>query len=194
MFGDVLVLLRDGLNDFIRAQSGTPLPDAGEDRVLLIDGEKMDPIEFRLGAITGLLVNIEEEGMLRTADPYRGVSADGKPQRVQPEIRLNLYVLFVARFKVYEQGLQYLAMVLRFFQANRAMDHDNTPTLGADIEKLVLELVTLPLSEQNEIWSALRTSYHPSLLYRVRMVVFKDSVGTSVPQIGSTELRISRSQ
>ena len=162
--------------------------------MLLIDGEKMDPIEFRLGAITGLLVNIEEEGMLRSADPYRGLTADGKPQRVQPEVRLNLYVLFVARFKVYEQGLQYLAMVLRFFQANRAMDHDNTPTLGADIEKLVLELVTLPMSEQNEIWSALRTSYHPSLLYRVRMVVFKDQVGTSVPQIGNTELRISRSQ
>ena len=31
MFGDVLVLLRDRLNDFIHAQSGTPLPDAGED-------------------------------------------------------------------------------------------------------------------------------------------------------------------
>ena len=194
MFGDVLVLLRDRLNDFIHAQSGTPLPDAGEDKVLLIDGEKMDPIEFRLGAITGLLVNIEEEGILRSADPYRGLTADGKPQRVQPEIRLNLYVLFVARFKVYEQGLQYLAMVLRFFQAHRAMDHDNTPALGAEIEKLVLELVTLPMSEQNEIWSALRTSYHPSLLYRVRMVVFKDQVGTSVPQIGNTELRISRSQ
>ena len=85
MFGDVLVLLRDRLNDFIHAQSGTPLPDAGEDKVLLIDGEKMDPIEFRLGAITGLLVNIEEEGILRSADPYRGLTADGKPQRVQPE-------------------------------------------------------------------------------------------------------------
>ena len=79
-------------------------------------------------------------------------------------------------------------MVIRFFQQNRALDHDNTPALSPLIDKLVLELVTLPLSEQNEIWSALRVSYHPSVLFRVRMVVFRDADGAAVPQIGQTVL------
>ena len=192
MIGEVLVFLRDRLNDYIQASSGAPTPDAAEDQVLLIDGEKMDPIEFRLGAITALLINIEQETTQRNADPYRMTAADGTPQRVQPEVRLNLYVLFVSRYKVYEQGLDGLSKVIRCFQANRVFDHDNAPALSASVEKLVLELVTLPLSEQNEIWSALRVSYHPSVLYRVRMIVFRDAAGASVPQVGSMELRLSQ--
>jgi hypothetical protein len=192
MIGEVLVFLRDRLNDYIQAMSGAPTPDAAEDQVLLIDGEKMDPIEFRLGAITALLINIEQETTQRNADPYRVTAADGTPQRVQPEVRLNLYVLFVSRYKVYEQGLDGLSKVIRCFQTHRVFDHDNAPALSANVEKLVLELVTLPLSEQNEIWSALRVSYHPSVLYRVRMIVFRDGAGTSVPQVGSMELRLSQ--
>jgi len=192
MIGEVLVFLRDRLNAYIQAASGTPTPDAAEDQVLLIDGEKLDPIEFRLGAITALLINIEQETAMRGPDPYRGVAADGTPQRVHPEVRLNLYVLFVSRYKVYEQGLDGLSKVIRCFQTNRIFDHDNSPSLSTRVEKLVLELVTLPLSEQNEIWSALRVSYHPSVLYRVRMVVFSDAGGISVPQVGSMELRLSQ--
>jgi hypothetical protein len=192
MIGEVLVFLRDRLNDYIQAMSGTPSPDAGEDKVLLIDGEKMDPVEFRPGAITALLINIEQETTQRGADPYRSISVDGLPLRVQPDIRLNLYVLFVARYKVYEQGLDSLSKVIRCFQTHRVFDHDSAPALSPSVEKLVLELVTQPLSEQNEIWSALRTSYHPSVLYRVRMIVFKDGMGTSVPQVGSMELRLSQ--
>ena len=41
----------------------------------------------------------------------------------------------------------------------------------------MLELVTLPQGEQNEIWSALRVSYQPSALFRVRLVVFRDADG-----------------
>ena len=192
MIGEVLVFLRDRLNVYIQATSGAPTPDAAEDQVLLIDGEKMDPIEFRLGAITALLVNIEQETTQRNPDPYRATAADGTPQRVQPDVRLNLYVLFVSRYKVYEQGLDGLSKVIRCFQTHRVFDHDNAPTLSTSIEKLVLELVTLPLSEQNEIWSALRVSYHPSVLYRVRMIVFRDGAGTAVPQVGSMELRLSQ--
>lgn len=36
-----------------------------------------------------------------------------------------------------------------------------------------MELVTLPFAQQNEVWNALRTSYKPSVLYKVRMLVFQ---------------------
>ncbi|HET7713657.1 MAG TPA: Pvc16 family protein, partial [Patescibacteria group bacterium] len=42
-------------------------------------------------------------------------------------------------------------------------------------EQLIIELVTLSFSEQNEIWGALRVAYQPSALYRVKMVVFYDN-------------------
>ena len=196
MIGDILCLLRDRLN----AHLGTGLPDAppdalpdsAEERVQLIDGEKSDPIEFRLNAITVLLVNIEQETSQRSADPYLRAPGDSTLRKLQPEIRLNLYVLFVARFKVYEQGLNQLSQAIRFLLTHRALDRLNTPTLPPLIDKLVLELVTQPLGEQNEIWNALRISYQPSVLFRVRMVVFRDAEGAVVPQIGKTVVRSSQ--
>ena len=190
MIGDVLLLLRDQLNAYMRAAAPQAGDDSAEDRVQLIDGEKTDPVEFRLNAVTVLLINIEQETSQRSIDPYlRSSQPAGNLRKLMPEIRLNLYVLFAARFKAYEQGLNHLAMVIRFVQQHRALDHINTPALSPQIDKLVLELVTLPLSEQNEIWSALRVSYHPSVLFRVRMVVFRDAEGAAVPQIGQTVVR-----
>ena len=192
MIGDVLCLLRDRLN----AHLGASLPDAGPDSaealVQLIDGEKSDPVEFRLNAITVLLVNIEQETSQRSADPYLRTPGESNLRKLQPEIRLNLYVLFVARFKVYEQGLNQLSQVIRFLLTHRALDHVNAPALSPQIDKLVLELVTQPIADQNEIWSALRISYHPSVLFRVRMVVFRDADGAAVPQIGQTLVRSSQ--
>ena len=192
MIGDVLCLLRDQLNTHLGASMPDPGPDSAEARVQLIDGEKSDPVEFRLNSITLLLLNIEQETSQRSADPYLRTPGESNLRRLQPEIRLNLYVPFVARFKVYEQGLNQLSLVIRFLLTHRTLDHDNTPGLSAQIDKLVLELVTMPLSEQNEIWSALRASYQPSVLFRVRMVVFRDAEGAAVPQIGQTVVRTSQ--
>lgn len=192
MIGDVLCLLRDRLN----AHLGASLPDVGsdsvEERVQLIDGEKSDPVEFRLNAITVLLVNIEQETSQRSADPYLRTPGESNLRKLQPEIRLNLYVLFIARFKAYEQGLNQLSQVIHFLLSHRALDHVNAPALSPQIDKLVLELVTQPMAEQNEIWSALRVSYHPSVLFRVRMLVFRDAQGAAVPQIGQTLVRTSQ--
>lgn len=192
MIGDVLCLLRDRLNAHLGASLPDAEPDSAEERVQLIDGEKSDPVEFRLNAITVLLVNIEQENSQRSADPYLRTPGESNLRKLQPEIRLNLYVLFVARFKVYEQGLNQLSQVIRFLLSHRALDHVNAPALSPQIDKLVLELVTQPMSEQNEIWSALRISYHPSVLFRVRMLVFRDAQGAAVPQISQTLVRTSQ--
>ncbi len=187
MIGDVLVLLKDLLNDYLSA--GTDPTEPGEDKVVLPDGEKMDPISFKLGAITALLVNLEEESALRAADPYRRTLPDGTVLPVKPEIRLNLYVLFVARFGEYKQGLRNLSLVIRYFQNHRLLDRQNAPNLSADIDKLGIELVTLPFSQQNELWSALRAAYHPSALYKVSLVIIRDAEPTAAPEIREIELR-----
>ncbi len=189
MIGEVLTFLRGRLNAYISVRLGVVPGESNPDKVVLLDGEKMDPIEFPLGAVTALLVNVEQEKSQPAPDPYYRTLADGKSERVYPEIRMNLYVLFVAHFKQYEQGLSYLSLMIQYFQNHRLFNHSNAPELGDRIEKITLELVTLPFSEQNEVWNALRTTYHPSVMYRVRMVVFEDDEGVSGPPVGERVIR-----
>lgn len=192
MIGEVLTFLRGRLNGYISVRLGVVPGESDPDKVVLLDGEKMDPIEFALGAVTALLINIEQEKLQPTPDPYYRTLADGTSERVHPEIRMNLYVLFVAHFKQYEQGLSYLSLIIQYFQNHRLLNHENAPELSDRIEKLTLELVTLPFSEQNEVWNALRTTYHPSVMYRVRMVVFQDDDSISGPPIGEKVIRTAQ--
>jgi hypothetical protein len=148
-------------------------------------------IPFALGNVTALLINLEEENTLRSADPYVRVASDGIRQKVHPEIRINLYVLFVAHFKDYEQSLSYLSRIIQHFQCHRVFNHQNAPELSERIDQLVLELITLPFSEQNEIWGSLRTSYHPSVLYKVKMIVFRDEDAMSVSEVTEASLTVT---
>ena len=167
-----MLFLRDTLN----ARLTTPAPGqiaSAEDAVVFLDGDKTDPISFRVGAVTVLLINVEQEPILRAANPYQRVS-DGTTYHARPDIRLNLRVLFVARFKQYEQALAKLSQIISFFQSNPVLDALSAPGLPAAIPQLTMELVALPLNEQNDLWNALRAAFQPSLLYRVRMLVFAD--------------------
>lgn len=189
MIGEVLTFLRGRLNGYMSVRLGVVPGESNPDKVVLLDGEKMDPIEFPLGAVTALLINIEQERSSNAPDPFYRTQADGKSERVSPQIRMNLYVLFVAHFKQYEQGLSYLTLIIQYFQNHRLLNHDNAPELSDRIDKLTMELVTLPFSEQNEVWNALRTTYHPSVMYRVRMIILEDEESVSGPPIGEKVIR-----
>ena len=192
MIDDALIFLRDHLNTYL-SQADSPA-EAPKPRVVFVGGDRMDPLTFTVGAVSALLVNIEEENSLRPPDLYRRTSPAGAAQKAQPEIRLNFYVLFVAHFNLYEDSLKYLSLVIQHFLDYRLLDHQNAPELSEKIEKLVVELVTLPFSEQNEVWSALRVTYHPSVLYKVRMVVFQGEDVVVAPQIKTTETQIRTSR
>jgi hypothetical protein len=188
MLREALLFLKNQLNTYLGA--GRNPDESHEDLVVFIDGEKMEPLSFQLKAVSVLLINIEEEKTLRPPDLYRHSYADGTQRQVQPEIRLNLYVLFVARFPEYETGLHYLSLILRYFQNHRLFKHSDTPELNQEIDQLLVELVTLPLAEQNEVWNSLRIAYHPSLLYRIKIVVFRDEDAKEMPVIEERTIRI----
>jgi hypothetical protein len=188
MIGDVLVFLKDRLDGQLRARLGSAEEAAG-DKVVFLEGDKMDPVSFKLGAVTLLLINVEEERVLRAPDPYSRLAPDGTRVTANPDIRVNLYVLFVARFKQYEQAWRHLSEIIKYFQVYRSLDHHNAPELGSSIEKLTLELVTLDFSGQNEVWNALRTTYHPSLLYRVKLIVFRDAEVTQPAAVRDHDIR-----
>jgi len=175
MIGDVLELLRNQLNSYFRSLSAAAADGAAEEKVIFLDGDqRTDSASFKTGAVTILLYRVEQEAALRQGDPYLRVSASGGSQRVQPDISLNLHVLFVAKFKDYEQGLHYLAQTIRFFQSHKIFNRQNTPELSEDIAELAVDLVTMTVQQQSELWGLLRTCYLPSVAYRIRTLTFKD--------------------
>ena len=200
MIGGVLVYLRKQLDGYLRAQLPEPGDDPAADKVVFLDGDKMEPISFQEGAVTELLINIEEERQLRAADPYVGIRpadpAAGIPVAVplhkQPDLRLVLHILFVARFKQYDIAWDHLAKILEYLQWNPAFERDAYPDLPAGVGKLTFELVTQSFHEQNDVWNALRTTYHPSALYRVRLVVLQDARPTAQTPINPRVFNVRR--
>jgi hypothetical protein len=192
MIGDVLVFLRKHLDDHLRMELGGTPDDPTGDKVVFVDGDKIEPITFKLGAVSELLINVEEDRVLRSADLYTRQGDDGTPQRVQPDIRLILYILFVARFKQYESAWEHLSKIIEHLQTMRVFDHETSPDLPARIEKLVLELVTLGFAEQNEVWNALRTTHHPSILYRIKLLALRDRKPQSLAQVGERQVTVRR--
>ena len=181
MIAEVVAFLRDRLN---KALPRDPADGAAEDLCVYVAAGRDDAVSFKSGALSILLIRIEEETTLRPPDLYARVAADGKRQRVEPEIRMNLYVLFVARFPDdYARALQHLAGVVRYFQNHRAFNRENSPELKEDISQLAVELVTPSFSEQNEIWGTLRAAYQPSVLYKVKAVVFQDADARPLTEI-----------
>jgi Pvc16 N-terminal domain len=179
MIDDAITFLRNRLNRSLRGTSGG---GPSEDKVEFVSGDRMDPISFKSEAISALLINVEKEDTLPAAD-HSAVDDNGVRQKVRPEIRLNLLLLFVAQFKEYALSLAYLSAVIRHFQSDSVFTPQNAPELSDRIDELVVELVTLPFSEQSLIWGSLRATYRPSVLYRVKTIVFKDEGGLPPPAV-----------
>lgn len=192
MIADVLNFLRRHLDERLRIDRGGSQDDAGGERVVFVDGDKMEPISFQLGSVSLVLINVEQERVLRSADLHLRQNEDGTRQRVQPDIRLILYILFVARFKKYDVAWEHLSAILEHLQSTPVFEPPDAPELPAGVEKLIVELVTLGFSEQNEVWNALRTTAHPSLLYRVKLLAYRDRRPAQTPEIGDIKLDLRR--
>lgn len=172
MIDQILLFLKKSLNDYLA--SGKNTNDLQEDQVSFFEWKNSESINLPTGKISILLINLEQEKVLRNEDPFIRNRANGSVEKRQPEIRINLYLLFVARYPQYEDSLRYLSGVIQYFQGHHLLNHQNSPTLDDNIEQIIMELVSLSFSEQNEIWGMLRLPYHPSVMYKVRMAVFQD--------------------
>ncbi len=184
MLSEILILLKDAVNEYLRSALGPRSEYVDGKYVDFLETTKADSAEFKANLVTLLLVNLEEDHLPRPADPHRRTLPDGTFLRMQPPIYINAYVLFVARFPDYATNIQFISRIMQFFQVRRVLDSENTPSLGdRGIERLAMDLMTLPFSEQNHLWGMLRSAYQPSLLYRVRTAVFSDVDALPVPTL-----------
>lgn len=178
MLNDLFGVLKNALVDHIRLATGYQPTATAQSPVVFATADKVETVDFQLGAVTMLLVNLEEDRKALPADPYRRTLADGTRLAVNAPVALNICVLFAARFSNYLDSLRHLDLIVQFFQKNRAIDPTSMPKLaGTNIDKVVCELVTIPLTEMNHVWGRLNTAYQPSLIYRVRVVFYLDPDG-----------------
>ncbi len=134
------------------------------------------------------LVNVEEDSIFRANESYIP-SAAGTLQRIKPEARLNLYVLFVANHSNYTESLKSLSYVIGYFQNESAYDYASIPEMEGD-GKLVLSLHSLSFEQINHVWGAMGAKYRPSVMYQMRIVVVRDTQVAS-EALPVTEIRLT---
>ena len=126
------------------------------------------------------LINIEEERVFKEQRfNYRNESGD--LEQYNPEIKLNLYVLFCANFvntstteMNYREGLKQLSNIIAFFQGKNVFTPENTPAMKPELRKLIVELYSYTFEQQYNFWSILGAKYLPSVLYRVRLLSYQE--------------------
>ncbi|MBG6132816.1 hypothetical protein IWQ47_004354 [Aquimarina sp. EL_43] len=117
------------------------------------------------------LVNIEEDRISKNPD---GIYRQGdKVIRSNPEILVNLYVLFSANL-TYTTALSRISSVIQCFQSNNFFTVPKFPSLDEDIMKLHIELYTMNFEQINHLWSTLGGKYLPSVLYKMKLIPISD--------------------
>jgi|SRR5437879_8414508 len=173
---DVAVnFLAKELNAYLLARTGGTFGSALLSRIANDTGKWAIP-DDQIGVA---LVSVEEERALKSQLPQT-VYADGRHVVLEPELKLNLHLLFAANFKQYDQGLRQLSHLLTFFQAHTVFTRERYPGLDPRIEKLGVDLISLTFEQLNQLWAFVGAKQLPSALYRVRLVALQDLEPTAV--------------
>jgi hypothetical protein len=136
------------------------------------------------------LVNIERDTLPHRGTTHSGTSLGRMGQSPEP-LYLNLLLMFAANFSGsnYVEALKFISATVAFFQGRPVLDHQSSPDLDPRIERLVLEIENLALSDLSNLWSILSGKYVPSVLYRVRMVAVDSSqISSQVSRVGSPRI------
>jgi len=119
------------------------------------------------------LINVEKD----TVALRQQMNGNSGGQRIvtgPPPLYFNLYLMVIGHFSSnnYSEALKFLSNSISFFQRSPVFDHASTPDLDKRIDRLVLDIENLNFQDLSNVWGVLGGRYLPSVLYKVRMVVF----------------------
>lgn len=169
-----LTFIADNLDNHLRLRNRI----TGNEKVLVLSDIVDDQGKFAIkqGTVGLSLINIEEERVNRAQTPAVVRGTNGAMGYVNPEIRLNLQLLFVAHFKDYADAIRYISAIIGFFQANNVFSPQTHPELSPDVTRIVFELGSHGFEQLSYIWGVLGTNYRPSVLYKMRLVTIQEGV------------------
>ena len=179
MINHILSAIRNDLNDFIKVKDPTNFGDidtvvlsnlVNQNGELAFTTSSQNQSEHKI-VIT--LVNVEEERILKEQNYFKK-SPEDTIISLNPEIRVNLSVLFTAYSTSYDTSLRMLSYLLGFFQMKNVFNPQNTPELASIIAKATVELQTLSAEQNNHLWGYVGAKYIPSVVYRIKMLVIQE--------------------
>ena len=182
MIHTCLSFLTNELNEYLKVRTGSPTVDRVFLTSVATEGGGVVIPDKSVGVS---LINIEEDRVYKD-QKSTVINSFGNVERLNPEIKLNLYVLISANFQNtseedssddYVEGLKQLSFIISFFQAKNVFTPENSPKLAEydpNLKKLVVELYSYSFEQLYNFWSVVGTKYLPSVLYKIRMLTFQE--------------------
>ncbi|ACM22095.1 hypothetical protein Geob_3757 [Geotalea daltonii FRC-32] len=125
------------------------------------------------------IINIEEERVLKSQTLEHRLVGD-QHVVLEPELKLNIYLLFAANYTVYDVALKAISHIISFFQSRPSFTSEQYPALDRQIAKLSVELQSPSYEQLNQIWGFIGAKQLPSVLYKVRMITIQDGAVKTV--------------
>ncbi len=182
MIHTCLSFLTNELNDYLKRRTGSPTVDRVYLTSVATEGGGVVIPDKSLGVS---LINIEEDRVYKDQKSTL-INNNGNVERLNPEIKLNLYVLISANFQNtdaedstddYVEGLKQLSWIISFFQAKNVFTPENSPKMAdfdPNLTKLVVELYSYSFEQLYNFWSVVGAKYLPSVLYKIRILTFQE--------------------
>lgn len=168
------------LNEFLKRHANVTYDIVRTSNLAELDGTAVTDTENK---VLVFLVNVERETLPFNNLPTR--SGVGRSADSSPSVHLTLSIMVAANFsgRHYPDALKFLANSVSFFQRNPIFDHSNTPDLEGRIDRLVLDIENLSITDLSNLWGILGGKYVPSILYKMRMVTFnaRDVISQTPP-------------
>jgi len=170
MIYEAINFISEEMNEFFRNKL-----KVNEDKVIIssiVDQSGAVAIQGE-NKIVITLTNIEKEISVKSGNIAGGQSIS-KP----PLVNINLYLLFSAYFtgNNYAEALRFISFVIAYFQSHNAFTRSSSSGLDPKIDKLIMEMADVSTEQLNNIWGTIGAKYMPSVLYKMRMLTFDDSI------------------
>lgn len=170
MIGSAINQLASQLNEFLKRNANVTYDIVRASNLTEPNGNVVNDVENKL---VMFLVNVTKETMPISAPAQRS-SVGNRHVESPPPVHIVLSVMVAANFsgRHYPDALKFLSNAISFFQRHPVFDHKTTPDLDERIERLVLDIENLSITDLSNLWGIVSGKYVPSILYKVRMITF----------------------
>jgi len=162
MINDALIFIAKEMNDYFRNVIGVSENCVIVSAVNNRDGTTAANIENKI-VIT--VANIEADIIKNNI----GIHNRSLPDAAGVE-NLNIYIVIAASYTNYNESLQAIFNAITFLKQNAIFIPSEINDLHKAIDKIIIEMVNMPMENVDHLWSALKATYMPSAVYKVRVL------------------------